>query len=179
MTRIRTWVVSATTRSTNHYTITANWPAVKSCHWHGPEHLYLLISENSFNNSNNHWFSYNFHILSDIWDGWNIMTWIKHRSRQGSNLCGQCPLDFESNALTTRPQLLILISLESVNHFVGYGEYRKIIYQGLKSYEFMSFIRESKLSPSIWQNKLALPWQRMPCRDQDSNLGCLGHNEKY
>ena len=27
VTRIRTWVVSATTRSTNHYTITANWPA--------------------------------------------------------------------------------------------------------------------------------------------------------
>jgi hypothetical protein len=26
VTRIRTWVVSATTRSTNHYTITANWP---------------------------------------------------------------------------------------------------------------------------------------------------------
>ena len=27
VTRIRTWVVSATTRSTNHYTITANAPA--------------------------------------------------------------------------------------------------------------------------------------------------------
>ena len=26
VTRIQTWVVSATTRSTNHYTITANWP---------------------------------------------------------------------------------------------------------------------------------------------------------
>ena len=28
------------------------------------------------------------------------------RSWQGSNLRGQCPMDFKSNALTTRPQLL-------------------------------------------------------------------------
>ena len=28
------------------------------------------------------------------------------RRRQGSNLRGQCPLDFKSNALTTRPRLL-------------------------------------------------------------------------
>ena len=30
----------------------------------------------------------------------------KSRSWQGSNLRGQSPLDFKSNALTTRPQLL-------------------------------------------------------------------------
>ena len=30
------------------------------------------------------------------------------RSWQGSNLRGQSPLDFKSNALTTRPQLLTL-----------------------------------------------------------------------
>ena len=29
------------------------------------------------------------------------------RSRQDSNLCGETPLDFESNALTTRPRLLL------------------------------------------------------------------------
>ena len=31
-----------------------------------------------------------------------------YRSWQGSNLRGQSPLDFKSNALTTRPQLLML-----------------------------------------------------------------------
>ena len=31
------------------------------------------------------------------------------RSWQGSNLRGQSPLDFKSNALTTRPQLLSLV----------------------------------------------------------------------
>ncbi len=31
VTRIRTWVVSATTRSTNHYTITAIAPAQHQC----------------------------------------------------------------------------------------------------------------------------------------------------
>ena len=30
------------------------------------------------------------------------------RSRQGSNLRGETPLDFKSNALTTRPRLLLL-----------------------------------------------------------------------
>ena len=29
-----------------------------------------------------------------------------YRCEQGSNLCGKMPLDFKSNALTTRPQLL-------------------------------------------------------------------------
>ena len=31
------------------------------------------------------------------------------RNRQGSNLRGQSPLDFKSNALTTRPRLLLNI----------------------------------------------------------------------
>ena len=31
------------------------------------------------------------------------------RSRQDSNLRGETPLDFKSNALTTRPRLLLLI----------------------------------------------------------------------
>ena len=30
------------------------------------------------------------------------------RSRQGSNLRGETPLDFKSNALTTRPRLLVV-----------------------------------------------------------------------
>ena len=34
---------------------------------------------------------------------------ITFRSWQGSNLRGQCPLDFKSNALTTRPQLLVTL----------------------------------------------------------------------
>ena len=32
----------------------------------------------------------------------------KIRSRQDSNLCGETPFDFESNALTTRPRLRLL-----------------------------------------------------------------------
>lgn len=33
------------------------------------------------------------------------------RSEQGSNLRGETPLDFKSNALTTRPSLLMLLAL--------------------------------------------------------------------
>ena len=37
---------------------------------------------------------------------WKLKDEKKFRNRQGSNLRGQSPLDFKSNALTTRPRLL-------------------------------------------------------------------------
>ena len=37
------------------------------------------------------------------------MTKKRFRSRQDSNLRGETPLDFESNALTTRPRLLRIL----------------------------------------------------------------------
>ena len=47
-----------------------------------------------------------------LWPSQNIWTLTEHvkklfRNRQGSNLRGQSPLDFKSNALTTRPRLLL------------------------------------------------------------------------
>ena len=41
------------------------------------------------------------------------------RSWQGSNLRGQSPLDFKSNALTTRPQLLVLCTREKIVEMRG------------------------------------------------------------
>ena len=38
-----------------------------------------------------------------------------YRSRQDSNLRGETPLDFKSNALTTRPRLLMRHSLKIIH----------------------------------------------------------------
>ena len=38
------------------------------------------------------------------------------RSRQGSNLRGKIPLDFKSNALTTRPRLLVTLICEHTEY---------------------------------------------------------------
>ena len=38
------------------------------------------------------------------------------RSRQGSNLRGKIPLDFKSNALTTRPRLLVTLICENTEY---------------------------------------------------------------
>ena len=47
------------------------------------------------------------------------LTW---RSRQDSNLRGETPLDFKSNALTTRPRMLIaLIGIPWATAFVRHG----------------------------------------------------------
>ena len=43
----------------------------------------------------------------------------KFRSRQGSNLRGETPLDFKSNALTTRPQQLTDRFLEYFSQLMG------------------------------------------------------------
>ena len=45
------------------------------------------------------------------------------RSRQDSNLCGETPLDFESNALTTRPRLQICSSVivEEIQFVIVYN----------------------------------------------------------
>ena len=58
-------------------------------------------------------------------------TRVSHRCEQGSNLRGETPLDFKSNALTTRPSQLVfarfsykisadLISFVGV-HYNGHG----------------------------------------------------------
>ena len=41
------------------------------------------------------------------------------RCRQGSNLCGNIPMDFKSIALTTRPRQLLVLNLERVYMNVG------------------------------------------------------------
>ncbi len=50
----------------------------------------------------------------------------KKRSEQGSNLRGNIPLDFESNALTTRPSLqLSYWSARLLYPFVSVGQHRQ------------------------------------------------------
>ena len=62
------------------------------------------------------------------------MKWIKNemnknirqkdlRRRQDSNLRGQSPFDFESNALTTRPRLLLTFLSSKLNLNTSYAQY--------------------------------------------------------
>ena len=52
------------------------------------------------------------------------------RCEQGSNLCGNIPLDFESNALTTRPSQLLRFQLNISCHILSSrSEQRKRVTQ--------------------------------------------------
>ena len=114
VTRIRTWVVSATTRSTNHYTITANASAHRK--WPSISHTRTMHTE-TFGQ-----------VTSSIADAKNWYDTGCHNS-------------FWRSVIST-----------------------------------FALIEASNFPFKTW---LIMPWQRTQlCRDQDSNLGCLGHKRE-
>ncbi len=111
---------------------TTEWylPAVKyECSRWSVFHILLFDNKDHFEHFLSQYFS-------DMWcyQATNIICLCKRQSlcrcEQGSNLCGKIPLDFKSNALTTRPsQLMGMVRAAPVIICLSYQEGSKFEFE--------------------------------------------------
>ena len=165
VTRIRTWVVSATTRSTNHYTITAIASAVLHQPWQ------QIISFRLFNYFKTTPYKYiSTFIFAKVAD-------LPHQR-----------LMFIS-AMTRIRTWVVSATTWSTNHYTITAIVSAVLHQPWQQSSVLDFsiilrqlyINKKQtfffLRKSVWF--AAQETHVYLCRDQDLNLCFLGHNEKY
>ena len=159
VTRIRTWVVSATTRSTNHYTITAIASAVLHQPWQQSSVLDFSI------------------ILRQLYKYITTLFLQKQLICRTRDSCSSLPWPGFEPGLS-RPQREVLTTIRSRPLHQLF-----CISHDNKSSVLDCSIILRQLRINIYQHLFCKSsWFAEPethvylCRDQDSNLGCLGHS---